>query len=263
MTTQRFFVHPDWIRQGAVQITGPLVHQMRNVLRMRPGDQFVVLDNSGWEYQAELEDIDAAMASAHILQKRLAIGEPRTKIRLYQGLLKGRHFEWVLQKCTEIGIVEFVPVISDRCLISSLDDISSDKMQRWQRIILEAAEQSHRGRLPRLHQPVLFSQACDQIRQAGLGMMLWESETKSALKDILQASFVAGRTTKGRPRRPFSISMLIGPEGGFTQEEADLAQQYGLRTITMGARILRAETAGLVAATAILYEMDDLAYADN
>lgn len=259
MTTQRFFIHPDWINQGIVEITGPLTHQIRNVLRMRPGDEIVVLDNSGWEYQAELANIDPDLVSAHILQKNLASGEPRTKIRLYQGMLKGRHFEWVLQKGTEIGIVEFVPVIADRCLMSSLDDISSGKMQRWQRIILEAAEQSHRGRLPRLHQPMLFSQACDQIRQAGLGLLLWEDETSTSLKDILQASSAPGRI-KGRPRRPFSISILIGPEGGFNEDEIELALQYKLKTITMGPRILRAETAGLVAATAILYEMDDLAY---
>ena len=264
MTEQRFFVRPDWIERNVVTITGPLVHQIRNVLRMQPGDAMVVLDNSGWEYQVALDQLDRDRVTGLITHKRLAIGEPRTKIRLYQGVLKGRRFEWVLQKGTELGIVEFVPVISDRCLMSSLDDISPAKMTRWQRIILEAAEQSGRGRLPRLHSPILFSQACEQTRQEGLALMLWEDERSLCIKKALQRDTLRraeGRGGRERPRRPFSVSLQVGPEGGYTEEEAEIAARYGVHMITLGPRTLRAETAGMIAAAAILYEFDDLAYA--
>ena len=266
MTTHRFFVHPDWIERNLVIVTGPLVHQLRNVLRMRRGDGIVVLDNSGWEYQVELDEVAKERVVGRITHKRLAIGEPRTKVRLYQGVLRGRHFEWVLQKGTELGIVEFVPVICDRCLMSSLDDISSEKMTRWQRIVLEAAEQSNRGRLPRLHDPILFSQACEQTRREGLSIMLWEGERSISLRDALQAKSSREYGQQGSSannRRPFSVSLQIGPEGGLTNEESELASRYGVQMVTLGPRILRAETAGLVAATAVLYEFGDLAYTET
>ena len=263
MTAHRFFVHPDWIQRNLVIMTGPLAHQLRNVLRMRRGDGIVVLDNSGWEYQVDLEEVAAERAIGRITHKRLAIGEPRTKVRLYQGVLRGRHFEWVLQKGTELGIVEFVPVICDRCLMSSLDDISSEKLTRWQRIVLEAAEQSNRGRLPKLHTPILFSQACEQTRHEGLSIMLWEGERSVSMRDALWAGGVReqGRGgSDGRERRPFSVSLQVGPEGGLTKDESELAARYGVQMVTLGPRILRAETAGLVAATSVLYEFGDLAY---
>lgn len=262
MTTQRFFVPPDAIQASRVSLTGGITHQMRNVLRMAPGERVVLLDDSGWEYEVELEALQKDEVTGRVLHKTLAAGEPRTKITLYQGILKGHHFEWVLQKCTEIGVVEFVPVISDRCLMSSLDDISANKTARWERIILEAAEQSQRGRLPRLQPPMLFPQACDHTRRSGLVLMPWEEEEQVPLRRLLMQEDGAGAVAEpeGRnTRRPFSISLLIGPEGGFTTEEADLARRYGIHTVTLGSRILRAETAALVASALVLYEMGDLA----
>lgn len=264
MTQHRFFVHPEWLQENRLVIQGDLVHQIRNVLRMRPGDRIIALDNSGWEYQVGLDSIEKDAVTGQILQKTLAPGEPRTKIRLYQGVLRGRNLEWVLQKGTELGIVEFVPLISDRCLMSSLDDISAAKITRWQRIILEAAEQSRRGRLPRLQPPLMFSQACEQTRQEGLALMPWEGEHQVSLQDVLgkeDQRQEAGDEARSRhpKRRPFALSLIVGPEGGFTDDEAALARRYGIRTLTLGPRVLRAETAGLVAAAAILYEFGDLA----
>jgi len=263
MTTYRFFVPADWLKQDSISLSGALVHQIRDVLRIKPGEQIVALDDSGWEYQVELDKVEKDEVAGHILHKALAGGEPRTKITLYQGVLKGHHFEWVLQKGTEIGIVEFVPVICDRCLMSSLGDISAAKIARWQRIIREAAEQCRRGRLPRLQSAMLLPQACDQTRQSGLNLMPWEEERKVTLRNLLQReSQISERAAhaQGRnARRPFSIGLMIGPEGGFTPEEVELARRYNIHTLSLGTRILRAETAGLVAAAAILYEFGDLA----
>jgi 16S rRNA (uracil1498-N3)-methyltransferase len=243
----RFFVSPDQLEDDKVTITGPAAHQIRNVLRLSPGDAIVVLDNSGWEREAEIVEVDREQLVGRVLSKTLATGEPRTKVSLYQGVLKGSHFELVLQKGTELGIVEFVPLISQRCVIASLDDVNK-KRNRWQRIVQEAAEQSRRGRLPRLQSAMLFSQACERAkRTGGLSLMPWEEEKKVSLKVVF-----------GKEDRPFSINLFIGPEGGFTSEEVTLAQRYGIVPITLGTRILRAETAGLVATAAILYELGDL-----
>jgi 16S rRNA (uracil1498-N3)-methyltransferase len=252
---QRFFVPPDWIQGNQVTISGPQAHQITNVLRMRPDDRVIVLDNSGWEIEVQLVAVDRNLVEGQVIHRRLAGSEPRTKISLYQSVLKGNRFEFVLQKGTELGVVEFVPVIAHRCVISDLDAVEK-KRSRWKRIIQEAAEQSRRGRKPTLRPVSLFPRACEQARHAaGLSLIPWEGEDLLPLRDILRGAPQDRESTWP----PFSIGLFIGPEGGFTAEEIATAERYGLVPVTMGPRILRAETAGLVAAAAILYELGDLA----
>jgi len=256
----RFFVSPDQLEDDKVTITGPAAHHIRDVLRLGPGASIVVLDNSGWERGVEILEVGREQVVGRVLSKTLATGEPRTKVSLFQGVLKGSHFELMLQKGTELGIVEFVPIISQRCVIASLDDVNK-RMERWQRIVQEAAEQSRRGRLPGLEPAMLFSQACERAkRTGGLSLMPWEEEKRVNLKLVFGKAGKETRksTTPSFPSKPFSVNLFIGPEGGFTFEEVILAQRYGIVPITLGPRILRAETAGLVAAAAILYELGDL-----
>jgi 16S rRNA (uracil1498-N3)-methyltransferase len=275
----RFFVPPSWVQTDRIALSGAVVHQIRDVLRLQPGDVIVALDDSGWEYSVRLESVSREQVSGRIEQKALSRSEPRTKITLYQSMLKGHRFEWALQKGTELGVVEFVPMVSDRCVISSLD-VGQSKLGRWQRIIKEAAEQSRRARLPRLHAPMLFTQACERARCADLAVVPWEEENQRTLRSMLTAScgsqpvvrsqgqLVSAegdphteQTAGPKPetaRRPFSIHLFVGPEGGFTAREIDQSRRYGLTPVSLGPRILRAETAGLVAATMILYQLDDL-----
>ncbi len=248
MSLHRFFVPASWLQEEEVTITGPLVHRLRNVLRVKPGTNIVLLDNSGWEHETEVTSVGSQRIEGRVLHKSLATAEPRTKITLYQALLKLDKFEWVLQKGTELGIVGFVPMISQRCIIGSVEDISKTKTDRWWRILMEAAEQSRRGRLPTLRPAVLFPTACEEAARGGLTLIPWEEERQRSLCSILRSA----------RRPPFSINLFIGPEGGFTAEELDQAQRYGAIPITLGPRILRAETAGLVAGAAILYELGDL-----
>jgi 16S rRNA (uracil1498-N3)-methyltransferase len=245
---QRFFVPADWLEEADVTITGPLVHQLRNVLRLGRGDRVILLDNSGWEHEVEIADVSSQRIEAHVVHKSLATAEPRTKITLYQALLKLNKFEWVLQKGTELGLVGFMPVITERCIIGSLEDVSKTKIERWYRILMEAAEQSGRGRLPTLRPTAMFPNACEDAARGGLTWIPWEEEKERSLRSVLQ----------GAERPPFSINLFIGPEGGFTSAELAQAQRYGAIPITLGPRILRAETAGLVAASAILHELGDL-----
>jgi 16S rRNA (uracil1498-N3)-methyltransferase len=257
----RFFIPPTWIQENTVTLSGAVVHQLRDVLRLRAGDRIVVLDDSGWEYTVQLTAIEHERASGRLELKVLSRGEPRPKLTLYQSMLKGQNFEWVLQKGTELGIVEFVPMVSDRCVVASLDDVSKSKIERWQRIITEAAEQSRRGRLPRLHPPLLFPQACERARHADLALLPWEEESQRSLRSMLVDSENLTARMRGKTitlRKPFSIHLFIGPEGGFTSREVDQARRYGLTPISLGPRILRAETAGLVAAAIILYQLDDI-----
>lgn len=259
----RFFIPPAWVEGNDVTITGPQAHQIANVLRMRPGDLAVVLDNSGWEIEVRLVSVERTVVKGEVLHRRLAGGEPRTKISLYQGVLKSNRFEFVLQKATELGVVQFLPIISERCVVSDLDAVEK-RRRRWEWIIQEAAEQCRRGRKPALHSAILFPQACEQTRRSGgLSLILWEQEKTSSLRTLLRrASPVSGAAStagKETARSPFTINLFIGPEGGFTEGEIAVARRYGLQPITLGPRILRAETAGIVAAAAVLYELGDLA----
>lgn len=248
MAVHRFFIPPNWIGEDGVVLSALVAHQIRNVLRMRPGDHILVLDNSGWAREVELREVGLKQVVGKVVRRMLAQGEPRTKITLYQGVLKSRRFEFSLQKGTELGIVEFVPLISDRAVIADLGDVDK-RHARWKRIVQEAAEQCWRGRLPNLEPAMLFPRACERAQQqGGLALIPWEGERSLSLRVVLA----------GQQKKPFIVSLFIGPEGGFTAQEMELAGSYGIQPVTLGPRILRAETAGLVAATAILYELGDL-----
>jgi 16S rRNA (uracil1498-N3)-methyltransferase len=241
----RFFLPADWIAEGTVVITGKLVHQLRHVLRLGAGDHITVLDNSGWEYEVELQKVDSSKVEAKVIGKFLAVAEPRTKITLYQALLKGSNFELVLQKCTEIGVVGFVPVICERCVAGEPD---GKRLSRWRSIIIEAAEQSRRGKLPALHSLTSFTEACRSA--SGISLLPWEGEKVRGIGDFLRSR------TKTENAAVFSI--FVGPEGGFSPHEVEFAQSYGIVPVSLGRRILRAETAGLVAAAVTLYEFGEL-----
>lgn len=250
----RFFVPPAWVRGNEIVIAGPQAHQIARVLRMRPGDRIVVLDNSGWEIETRLIAVDRTEVRGEVLRRRLSAAEPRTKISLFQSVLKSNRFEVVLQKGTELGVVEFVPIIADRCVISDLDAVEK-KRRRWEWIVQEAAEQCGRGRKPTLRPAVFFPHACEQARHSGgLSLIPWEGETKMSLRGLLRDR------PPGRERTwpPFATNLFVGPEGGFTPDEVAVARRYGLVSVTLGPRILRAETAGIVAAALILFELGDM-----
>jgi 16S rRNA (uracil1498-N3)-methyltransferase len=239
----RFFVHPQAIHHATVVLDEAVAHQLRSVLRMRPGARIVVLDNQGWEYEVALAEITSKGARGTVIEKRPASGEPPVYVTLYQCVLKKDNFEWVLQKGTEIGVSRFVPVISQRTVIADEERIKTNKLPRWRRIIREAAEQSHRGRLPELDAPVSFEQALIDAAAADVALIPWEKETGRTLREVL-------------PGAAERVALIIGPEGGFEDGEIEFAQRHGIQPITLGPRILRAETAAAAAALLVLYELD-------
>jgi len=241
----RFFLPPDWITEDAVVITGKPAHQLRNVLRLGTGDHITVLDNSGWEYEVELQKAGSSGVEGRVVSKSRAVTEPKTKITLYQALLKGSNFEFVLQKCTEVGVAGFVPLICERCVAGEPD---SKRLSRWRSIITEAAELSGRGKLPVLQNPTGFTEACKSA--SGISLIPWEEERARGIGDVLRSHHKIGNGS--------AVSIFVGPEGGFSPHEVEFARSCGIVPVSLGRRILRAETAGLVAATITLYEFGDL-----
>lgn len=274
MSRARFFVTPDSIQGERIVFDAQSAHQIRHVLRLRDGQHVTVLDNSGLEYEVELDSAASEAAAGHVVAQQPARTEPRVRIRLHQALLKLDKFEWVLQKGTELGIASFVPLLTQRVVRA---DVGGQKRERWRRIVREAAEQSERGIIPSLCEPVVFEQAIGTVNPDTLSFIPYEEEHSQSLRAVLRRANSArpqdpatdsrqgpsGQASRrgdpaGLQDSPGVLNLFIGPEGGFTADEIEFAEQHGVVPVTLGPRILRAETAGLVAASAILYEYGDL-----
>lgn len=245
----RFFVSSEQLKEEPVSLTGDVAHQLSRVLRMHRGERIVLLDNSGRAYVAELDRVTPSQCYARILSVSQPETEPRTQIVLYQAVPKAQNFDWVLQKGTEIGIGTFVPLLTNRCMIQDLDRITEHKMERWRRIIKEAAEQSGRVRLPHLTEAKTFSQICKNPPPDTLALLLSLAEKAPSLRHILEEE----TTTE-----PKNVRLYVGPEGGFTPEEEHSATEAGLDLVSLGPRTLRTETAPLVASAIILYALGDM-----
>jgi 16S rRNA (uracil1498-N3)-methyltransferase len=240
----RFFVTHTQLAQQPVVLTGDVAHQMRRVLRLAPGDRVLLLDGDGLACEAEISTITAKDVRLVVLRRGIATGEPRVHITLYQAVLKGERFAWALQKGTEVGISAFVPLITERTIIDDLHAVAA-KAERWQRIVQEAAEQCGRGRVPQLLPGQLLRQALKASLWPGaLRVIPWEGEHAASL-----ASVLAQCNLNDDAR----IEVFVGPEGGYTDAEIDWARGHDVQPVSLGPRILRAETAGLVAAAAMLY----------
>ena len=243
----RFFVPPTHIEAGRVTLTADASRQLSRVLRARAGDRIIVLDNSGYEYTVTLDSVTAQRSTGVITDRYLGEGETHLSITLYQGLMKADRFEYVLQKGTELGISRFVPIISERTVARNV--VSPNRLTRWGKIIREAAEQAGRCRLPVLQETLSYTEACDAISKPAI--IGWESERDTGIRDTL-------RRLKAGVKDARSISIMIGSEGGLDEGEVEYALSRGITPVSLGRRILRAETAGIIAAAAVLYEMGEM-----
>ncbi len=248
-----------------VHITLPekLAHQVRDVLRLSTGEQLILLDNSGDEVLASIVKSSRAGVEVQVLERRPGKSESAVQIILCQGLLKPARFEWVLEKGTELGVAVFAPILCRRSM-AGLEDTGSAKIERWRRIIQEAAEQCGRSRLPALLPVRPFTQALTDIPTGALPLIPWEKERNQTLRDVLgrqrpaNAGFSASQQDERKTIAAQSIQVVIfiGPEGGFMPEEVELAQRHGVQPVTLGPRILRAETAALAAIANVMYELE-------
>lgn len=241
----RFFVDPENIGTDEVRITGDDVKHISKVLRMRENENITVCDKCGNDYDCTITQISADSVIAKIDSKYPNAMEAPIYITVYQGLPKSDKMDYIVQKCIELGAVRIVPVDTKR-VISKPKDIDK-KISRWQKIAEEAAKQCGRGIIPEVASLIGFSDAIKEMsREDDLSLMPYECEKESKLKTVLN-------NNKGAKK----INILIGPEGGFDESEAIIAQEAGIHTVTLGPRILRTETAPLAACAAVMYELGD------
>ena len=243
----RFFVTVPCEIAASIQLDGPQAHQIAKVLRLEPESRIVVLDGRGWEYEVVLRQVDVRQVQGEVLSRQQARGEPRVRVILYQSLLKRDKFEWVLQKATEVGVCAIVPVRTERSLVREARRFKPERRMRWQRILTEAAEQSQRGQVPTLQDPVTLDQALDQVQPMDRSLLACPQGSNVSFAESL----------RGLPTAP-RLALFIGPEGGFSPGEVQAAQSRGVLPIGLGPRILRTETAAVVAASLIFYECGDL-----
>lgn len=237
MTLHRFFIPPEALSGERADLPVEAARQIAQVLRLRAGER-VALVAGGMEHEAELAQVSRAGVTARIVASRPATGEPRLRLTLCPALLKADKFEWVMQKCTELGVAAFQPVISERCV---RDAVSAQKLERWQRIAQEAAEQSGRGAVPPVNEPV----ALDALPMGGATPTLFAYEGPGGLSLREAVELLARHDT---------LALIIGPEGGFAREEFLRSMARGALAVSLGPRILRAETASVAAMAAIMHQ---------
>lgn len=241
--TTRFFL--ERVEGEQVILSRGDSHHLLRVLRATVGTEFIVLAE-GVLYECVLEDTRDGLARGRITASRPATGEPPIRITLFQGLAKGDKMETVIQHGTELGITEFAPVATSRSVVKLDPKKAADRTARWQRIAREAAEQSRRGAVPRVMPLHSWKQAVERVAEFDLALVPWE-EGGRPLREVLAEHPEAT-----------SFALLIGPEGGLSAEEVELARAAGAIPVTLGPRILRTETAPLAAAAAILFARGDL-----
>jgi 16S rRNA (uracil1498-N3)-methyltransferase len=225
MARHRFYAT---VANGRAQFKRAQLHQIRHVLRLRAGDQVSVFDGSGREWLARLEG-----DSAELDRPLEPAVEPQTYLTLYQALIKPAHFEFVLQKGTELGVSRFVPFLAERSVATG------EKAARWRSIMVAAAEQSGRRVVPEIDSLRSFDDVIAEATREGVPFMPWEGCEQPKLSSV--------------HRHARRLSLIIGPEGGFTEGEVQRARARGAVTVSLGRRILRSETAAIAAVTLLLH----------
>jgi 16S rRNA (uracil1498-N3)-methyltransferase len=233
---QRFFIEQRLEGAGqALALPAPVARQLTTVLRKRAGDQVALFNQGGPEWLAELVDVGRSTVTARLVASRTMVPEPARRLTLHTALLKGDKLEWVFQKGTELGVVAFQPLLTER-VVAKRHDVP----ERWRRIVMEAAEQCERVIVPEVREPVAFGDAIAGLSGEAQTLFCWEEERAQHITKVLERTVAQ------------EVHLFIGPEGGFAAQEAELAKQAGAEVVTLGPRVLRADTAAIAASTLVL-----------
>jgi 16S rRNA (uracil1498-N3)-methyltransferase len=235
----RFYVLPDSINENSITITGPDVNHIKNVLRLRSNDELVCFDGKGMEYLCSITEIGKDLIKVKVLSSKKIDTEPSVNITLVQALPTSSKMDFIIQKAVELGVHNIIPIISERTIAKG------SKLDRWRNISKESSEQCGRGIIPEVSPVLNFHEFLNISTYFDLKLIPWENEKNLLLKSLLKDS-----------ANPKSIALLIGPEGGFSAKEVEAAVKNGFKSVSLGKRILRTETAGMAAIAMIMYEME-------
>lgn len=244
----KFFVTEDKITDNQIIIDNEDVEHIIRVLRLEKGDRLTVCDGKGTDYEAEILEIEKKEIVCEIIDKTNSDTEPNIQVTLFQALPKASKMEYIIQKTTELGISEIVPVKLKRCVVK-VDNKKDEKkkIDRWQKISESAAKQSGRGVIPKISNIMGLNEVIEKSKEFDLFFVPYECEEQKKLKEIL--------LSKDDVKK---VGFLIGPEGGFDIAETEELRANGIDTVTLGKRILRTETAGEAVLAMAMYEIGDI-----
>lgn len=244
----QFFVEPSQIQDKKIIITGSDVNHIKNVLRMKPGEEIAVSNGiDGREYRCGIEEFaeDTVVCTLRFIKEEGV--ELPAKVYLFQALPKADKMELIIQKAVELGAYEIIPVAAKRCVVKLDEKKAAGKVNRWQGIAEAAAKQSRRGMVPAVHMPVSFQEALGLAGGMDVRLIPYE-----LAKDMEHTRSVIEAVQPGQ-----SIAVFIGPEGGFEESEIQAALSVGIEPVTLGRRILRTETAGLTVLSWLMYRLEE------
>jgi 16S rRNA (uracil1498-N3)-methyltransferase len=244
---RRFFIDEHAIRENNAVITGNLFCHMTRVLRLKIGTRVLLSDGIGRRHVGVIESIGKENLVIRLEESTLEPERPRGPlITLYQGLPKGSKMEFILQKCTELGVDSLIPFVAGRSIAQIPQAREAERLNRWRRIVAEAARQSNRASIPELRPVLDFSKLLDSADQT-VKLLLWEEEKSNRLKSVL-----------GSLPLPETVAVMVGPEGGLSKDEVTAATKAGFIPVTLGSRILRTETAGMALLAVLQFFWGDM-----
>ncbi|MCI8795658.1 MAG: 16S rRNA (uracil(1498)-N(3))-methyltransferase [Dorea sp.] len=243
---QHFFVTPSQVGETDIYIEGSDVNHMKNVLRMRYGEELTVSDGDNLKYRCAVERYEEGRAVLKILERMQSDTELSSRIYLFQGLPKQDKMELIIQKAVELGVYQIIPVSTSRCVVKLDEKKAVKKAERWRQIAVSAAKQAGRGYIPEVVPVIAYQEALAQAKKLNVILIPYELERgMRETRKIIEAI---------KPGQ--SIAVFIGPEGGFEKEEVEQALGCGARAVTLGRRILRTETAGLTALSVLMFHLE-------
>ena len=228
---------------AVVSISAAGAYHVARVLRMRPGAPLIVFDGSGMDFPSEIVDVDGDQVSVRLRSQTPATGESPLRITLVQGISRGERMDWTLQKATELGVIGVAPVLTSRSVVRLDEKQAAKKHAHWRAIVIGACEQCGRSRIPTVGMPVQLRDHFANVRKDGMRLVLSPS---------------APASLAGIASLPSKVDLLIGPEGGLDDDEISAAQKAGFMPVRLGPRVLRTETAGVVALTVLQALWGDL-----
>lgn len=244
----KFFVDKNQISDEYILLCGENAHHISRSLRMTVGEQIAVSDMESFEYDCVLESFTDSTVRAKIINKYVSKSEPEIKVHLFQALPKGEKLDFIIQKSVELGVYDITPFESERCVVKVKNDAESRKTERRNKIALEAAKQCGRGIIPKVNPSISFGDMLNFASQSDVVLFCYEGEGTLPMANALK-SIRAEKNIK-------DISIIIGSEGGFSVDEAIQSDEFGFVRIGLGKRILRAETAAIMALSCLIYEFE-------
>ena len=247
MSLPRFLVAPDAVRSGAATVEGSELAHMRKVLRLRPGARVLLWDGEGTEYEALIRSYEGGVAAMTVVRSCRPERESPLAVTLAQAVGKGDKMDWIVEKSTELGVACVAPFFSSHTVPRYAGEKGERRRERWEKIAAAAARQSGRTRIPEIREPDRFDAVLARDWQCDARLLLWEGSSGLGLASL--------REEIGSLR---SVLVMVGPEGGFSEEEASQAAAHGFHTVGLGRRILRTETAAVAAVCAVQLLWGDL-----